>query len=580
MSFKFDADELTIRTLFKNYSSFEIPSFQRDYSWNALYYKNFFDDIVNSISQENQDNYFIGTMVFSNLTKENKTDVVDGQQRLTTMTMFFSALSARFEDINEEGLASALFRYVSDADDNGDNVPRLISRSSSPFLDTYIQTIPSNRKHYPNPTSDEEELLKKAYQNIYDWLSESKLNNFENLNALSYLEKLIAIRDQILGSKIIAITSTNKDTAYKVFEILNAKGMDLTDTDLIKNYIFEKINEDPTTVSPLQKVAFEYWEDVKKNLRLRNQNVDFTVFYRSFWLSRYEKVTKKKLFESFKSNLGDISDKEYIEFLDTLKTDSIKYISVIDPQISDFENKQQYLPLIQGLKNLSVLGSTQYIVLVMTLLSLKEEDKISLAEFIKALNFIEAHIFMFSTLKRGQTNIYENIFSSLSIQLRKSDNKAQTNQILTGSLYTNDKLVNSISTFEEFKKDFMLLEYTKKRNSKQNHITYYVLKKMSDHIDKKIHQDFSVEHIINESINNKNVLNIGNLIGLERDRNSEAKDFEYCDKKSIYVKSHYDQVQDFVEKYADFDESKIPTRAEELAKYYYENILTKNLLLS
>jgi len=155
MSFKFNADELTIRTLFKNYSSFEIPSFQRDYSWNALYYRNFFDDIINSISQEDQENYFIGTMVFSNLTKENKTDVVDGQQRLTT------------------------------------------------------------------------------------------------------------IRDQILGSKIIAITSTNKNTAYKVFEILNAKGMDLTDVDLIKNYIFEKINEDPTTVSPLQKLAFEYWEEVK-----------------------------------------------------------------------------------------------------------------------------------------------------------------------------------------------------------------------------------------------------------------------------------------------------------------------------
>jgi len=579
MSFKFNADELTIRTLFKNYSSFEIPSFQRDYSWNALYYRNFFDDIINSISQEDQENYFIGTMVFSNLTKENKTDVVDGQQRLTTMTMLFSALSARFEYIKEQGLANALFRYVSDTDDNGDIVPRLISNSSSPFLDTYIQTIPSNRKHYPNPTSDEEELLKTAYENFYDWLSENKLNKFENLNGLSYLEKLTIIRDQILGSKIIAITSTNKNTAYKVFEILNAKGMDLTDVDLIKNYIFEKINEDPTTVSPLQKLAFEYWEEVKKNLRMRDQNIDFTVFYRSFWLSRYEKVTKKRLFESFKSNLGDITDKEYIEFLDTLKKDSKKYISVVKPQSSDFDNKQQYLPLVQGFKNLSVLGSTQYIVLAMTLLNLKEEDKISLSEFMKAINYIEAHIFMFSTLKRGQTNIYENIFSALSIKLRSSNNKSQTNQILNDSLYTNEKLVNSISTFDEFKKDFTLLEYTKKRRSKQNDITYYVLKKIADHIDQTMHQDFSVEHILNESINDKIALNIGNLIGLERDRNTEANNLDYLEKKYIYSKSHYNQVQDFIKKYNKFDESNIPNRAEELAKYYYENILKKQLLL-
>lgn len=579
MSFNFDADELTIRKLFKNYTSFEIPSFQRDYSWSALYYKNFFDDIVNSISQETQDNYFIGTMVFSNSTKENKTDVVDGQQRLTTMTILFSALSARFEDIKQIQLAKALFRYVSDADDNGEDVPRLISRSSSPFLDTYIQTFPSNRKYYPQPTSDEEELLQKAYNNFYEWLSEENINNFDKLSSLSYEEKLVTIRDQILGSKIIAITSTNKETAYRVFEILNAKGMDLTDVDLIKNYIFEKINDDPTTVNPLQKVAFESWENVKKNLRLRNQSIDFTVFYRTFWLSRYEKVTKKKLFESFKKKLQDLNDTEYINFLDMLEKDSKKYLTIVDPQLSDFENKQQYLPLVQGLKNLTILGSSQYIVLVMALLSLKEEDKISLSEFVKALNYIEAHIFMFSTLKRGQTNIYENVFSYIAIELRKSANKSETNKTLREKLYNNPKLVANISTFEEFKKEFVLLEYTKKRNLRQNNITFYVLKKISDEMDNEIHQNFSVEHILNESVGIKEVLNIGNLIGLERNNNSDAGSLEYLEKRSIYEKSHYSQVKMFLKKYKTFNESDLQIRAEKLAEYYYENILKKYLLI-
>ncbi|WP_349514978.1 DUF262 domain-containing protein [Leuconostoc suionicum] len=577
MSFEFTASESTIRQLFKNYTSFEIPSFQRDYSWNASYYSTFFDDIIDSISSDDSENYFIGTMVFSNPNTVSKVDVIDGQQRLTTMTILFSALSYRFKTIGEKSLSEATFRYVSDSNDDGDDVPRLMSQSSSPFIDSYIQVLDSD-KNILSPDTSEEYLLKNAYDNMYEWLSEDDLNKHDSISSLSYVEKLKKIRDQLLGSSIISILSQNKDTAYKVFEILNAKGMDLTDLDLIKNYIFEQINADPTTVNTLQKVAFDLWNKIKYNLRERELDVDLTLFYRDFWLSKYQKVSKKQLFDSFKNIMGEKSDKEYIEFLSELETESKNYVLLVNPNNSDFKNKQQFFPLVQGLKNLAILGNRQYIIVMTALLFLKNNEKISLNEFIKAVNFIESFTFMFSTLKHGQTNIFENVFSKLAIALRKSKDKSNTHQILTQELYNNPKLLENMSTIEEFTKEFTQLQFTK-RYSKLNMISQYVVKKITQSFEDKQVSDFSVEHILSESMGGESVLNIGNLIGLERYLNDKAKDLPYKNKKDIYGESAYQQVKVFLTTYDEFDENTIKSRANKLATYYYNEILSKDLML-
>lgn len=95
MNFNFDSNATTIKNLFKKYNQFRIPIFQRDYSWDPLYYNEFLNDIINSLGSENEPetasgsskNYFIGTMVLSGATGSAAIDVVDGQQRLTVITI-------------------------------------------------------------------------------------------------------------------------------------------------------------------------------------------------------------------------------------------------------------------------------------------------------------------------------------------------------------------------------------------------------------------------------------------------------------------------------------------------------------
>lgn len=234
MNFNFESTDTTIKNLFKKYTQFRIPVFQRDYSWSPSYYNQFLDDIITSLesrsgstgSSDSPKNYFVGTMVLSGHKGATTIDVVDGQQRLTVITILFSAISKRLDEIGEKKLSEATFRYVQEEDDNGELINHLQSDSSSPFFDVFVQSLDDKYKEEEQASTLEEESLKKTYTDFYNALSPDDLKKHSVFNNKNYKNALILIRDQLLSATLIEITTTNKSSAYKIFEILNAKGKD------------------------------------------------------------------------------------------------------------------------------------------------------------------------------------------------------------------------------------------------------------------------------------------------------------------------------------------------------------------
>ncbi|EAE9314851.1 DUF262 domain-containing protein, partial [Listeria monocytogenes] len=309
----FTPKNMDVKTLFKTYPTFNIPIFQRDYSWDKQFYSKFLEDIINEISVNGDklapSSYFIGTMVFSGSPVEEKIDVVDGQQRLTVMTILLSAIVEKLEDISE-GLASATFKYVKDLDDNNEPICHLVSDTSSPYFDCFIQS--RDKKNAPSCNTEEEERIKSTYDYFSIALSEENIKKeFSKFESISYQDILTGIRDQMLFSVLIAIETTDKDSAYMIFEILNAKGKNLASIDLIKNVIFEKLHAD---VNGSVKLAEKLWEDTKKQLRNRDNSVGLATFYRHFWISKYAKVTNVKLYDSFKDNMSPKTVDTYMDF--------------------------------------------------------------------------------------------------------------------------------------------------------------------------------------------------------------------------------------------------------------------------
>lgn len=136
----FKPQNYTISALLSSKCHFKIPRYQREYSWEEQHYKEFIDDMLNSLYVEDNavktKDYFMGTMLFiGDLSNTgNDLDVVDGQQRLTIFTILFSALSNHFDNINESKLSERIFEYIMTQDNDGNPVRILKSETHYPFF--------------------------------------------------------------------------------------------------------------------------------------------------------------------------------------------------------------------------------------------------------------------------------------------------------------------------------------------------------------------------------------------------------------------------------------------------------------
>ncbi len=572
---KFTPENKTIKTMFRSYPMMSIPNFQREYSWDKYYYNTFFIDILEGIKQEDKKlintDYFIGTMVFSGSEKKDESiEVIDGQQRLTVITILLSVLTSKFKNIKEEDLAEATFEYIKTKDDYGRPIPKLKSITSYPYFEAYVQSI---EKMDVEPATEEEINIKQTYNYFESELEEMKLKGKYDFNENTpYKDLLIAIRDQILQMNVISILTEEKDSAYEIFEILNAKGKNLASIDLIKNTIYSKFHADDNAKD---KIIENKWEGIKTTLRSRNPNIGFATFYRHYWISKYQKTTNSKLYDSFKKHIKS-NKKSYEKFVKDLSTMAETYMKIVSPNIDDYNNRKEYNWLIQSLKAIEkTFGVTQARIALLALFKLKSNNEISSKAFKDAVNYIENFIFAYTGVLKNQANIYESRFSKLAIKLRESKDKSDTNNILKEYLY--QAFEDRYPQKEEFLSGFVRLRFSKEE-SPTNTITKYVLNKISSKLNNsEVYSiDSSIEHIINEDISNDNTLFIGNLICLEIDLNNEDSDLAYEEKLEVYKKSKYDQVLNFCNKYPNFNENDIEERSKILGEYYYDNILNES----
>ena len=571
----------TIKELFGSRKQFVIPRFQREYSWEKSNYKEFLDDMINCLRIENgklvSTQYFLGTMLFiGNISDDSIKEimVVDGQQRMTVITILFSAIAERFKQREESILSGKIFEYIMTSDDDGKPVRILKSNSHYPFFAYYIQD--KDKSHETMPSSEEEECIKKTYTYFFDQLGEdnikktlSKKIGKKAVSTLSYIDILKVIRDQVLGTTFISICTPDHEQANMIFEILNAKGKRLSCVDLIKNKIFEVVDD----VEPAD-FAEEKWKDIKRILSSVPNGVGLATFYRHFWCSKYRKTTEKNLYSDFDKYIRPKDKSTYTDFLNALEEEANNYVKIICPNRAHYQNKKQYYPLVESLDVLSnYFGIVQVRIAVLALLDAKKRGLISCSELIEIVRFFEHFHFAYNALLKLPTNTLETIYSKFAVELRKCENKPSARTAILNVKKELGKLLPDYKTFEEA---FISLTY-EKNDCDANMITKYVIRKINSYYDNTqiFDDDLSVEHIIPESEDVGNT-NIGNLIGLEVKLNGDADTFSYCDKKGIYASSKYKWIADFISNHDTWSFDQFETRAKELANLFYTKIIGKN----
>lgn len=574
-------NNMNVTSLLSTRCQFEIPRFQRDYSWETKHYQEFIDDMLGSLKFENGNaiatDYFLGTMLFIGAMDKpgNTLKVVDGQQRLTTITILFSALSDHFKELGENKLSEKIFEYIMSEDNNGEIVRVLKSETSYPFFSYYIQDREKSEKR--EASSEEEECIKNAYEYLYKRTSEQDLKRYledkhgkKHGISISYLDFLKIIRDQVLNSSIVTICTKDKHDSNRIFEILNAKGKRLASVDLIKNIIFEHLQ----TTEPVDDAEVK-WEEMKNHLYSGNNTVGLATFFRHYWSSKYANPSESKLYDSFKSKIRTNPD-AYKKLLDDLVLNAKYYKQIINPDRNDYHNRKEFYGLVQSLKILSTdFNIVQIRTLLLSLYDSYDRGLIKLGDLKKIISFLEVFHFAYNTLLARPANIIDSMYKRYAKNLRKCKIQKEAIEAIND---LQNEIKTKIPPINEFKTAFTRLCFSKKDHP-DNVKVKYALNKLEccySGAKKEIFaDDGSVEHILPESYGSQ-ALNIGNLILLELKLNNAAGETEYSKKRTAqYQKSSYKWMQDFANNHKTWSESDIKPRAEKMADDFYNNILSK-----
>lgn len=522
-----------------------VPRFQREYSWEETEHEMFWKDICNQISIKDDEikftDYFIGALVLvGDDSKDKEFQIVDGQQRLTTITIIFSVLSKIFIEIGEKSLAQSCYTYVEGKD--GDFKPffKLENENPRPFLQNNIQFVDidaSGSKNQNKPSSIEEEKLLEAHDFYMTKLQQTNLKQIFG-DRIDYKNLLKHVRDQILRFKTIFITVNSLDEAYTIFETLNAKGKDLMTIDLIKNKVFKLLDQDHPDDG-----AKRLWTNFKKELASREKRINPTTFLRHYWLSKYEFTTESQIYESFNNRI-EYDKHIYQEFLIDLVSSAKTYNMISNPHVEDWKQMEEK-EVYYSLKALEIFNVVQPRSLILALIDAKNRKVLDVNNLRKCIKNIERFHFIFSAVTSSRASGLEGKYSTLSRKLRNSKNKKSAMKVIT-EIY--DYFESKNPEFEVFSAGFSNLIFLNEKTSDKKLIQYifFNLEKSMYETDEVIPFNLTLEHIFPQSKNSDYKGCIGNLIPLAKAINEKVKDGNLEKKLPEFRSSELKLVQQFI----------------------------------
>lgn len=536
----------SVNDIFSLNKKYLVPRFQREYSWTTEEVEEFWDDITSQISAKGKsitnEEYFIGCIVLVGEDAKFEYQIVDGQQRLTTLTILIRAIVDRLENLGEAKAARALHsNLIEGVDNEGTPYFKLVNETPKPYFQNEVQA--STPQGINKPITDEEVLLEGAYK-----FFRKKLETFR-VAKQDEKESVKSLRTQVLNYlKFILVTAKNEDDAYTIFETLNARGLGLSSVDLIKNWIFKNY----TSKHPNDN-AKSIWSEIRTEL---SKFVDINTFFRHYWNSKYSFASDDRLYKSFRDLQKQGKIKPALDFLKELQAASKEYRKIGLPQEKDWPIQKEKA-IYRSLILINQYKVTQVRPFLLALLECLKEKKISQTQAVKTIVSLERFHFIFSTLCQDRASGLEGKYTRAAKNLHNSQNKAEARKVLQDLIgYLNQKRPKESRVIEAIARLRFSSDYDNDKKTIQT-----IFSKIEAHFNKTdelITNAFSLEHIQDQDQNSEWTLAIGNLIPLSEKINNEIgqnKTFEI--KSKHYQKSALKTVTEFLRhnKQADFEEA-------------------------
>lgn len=341
---------------------FKVPAYQRSYAWEIEHVDALLSDISEAIKSKEKE-YFLGSIVVTGPIGR-RYEVVDGQQRLTTVSLLVSAIRDRFRsDEDFEAETSIRNDFLASVDrKTKEREPRLILNEvdNEIYQDLIDDRLAIDHKRYPRQSHRRLVLASDYLTGYIDRLCQEAHDSEETLHEwLDYLETNL---------KIILVTAPDDSNAFVIFETLNDRGLELAISDLLKNYLFHKSGD------KLEE-AKDRWLTMVATLESASDDPLVVSYLRHFTMSKYGLVREKDLFGLIKKKIT--SKRLALQYSTELSNTAKTYAALIN---SDHEIWRRYDQATrESVVAFNLLGMVQVRPLLLTILERFEPKKVSTA---------------------------------------------------------------------------------------------------------------------------------------------------------------------------------------------------------
>ncbi|UWQ36905.1 DUF262 domain-containing HNH endonuclease family protein [Leisingera aquaemixtae] len=537
---KIESHDVSLEKLLQgNY--FQIPKFQRPYSWEAEQINEFWSDVNSNLGET----YFIGSMVVYE-TKSGKLAVVDGQQRLTTIAIFLSAIRDQFFALDSENSAIGLQQFIERKNVDNQDVFVLETESSYPYLQERIFKV--GQPEIPLEIGSEEKAISSAFESFTKKLKAKVDTFFSDPSTEDLTEKkeaaldwLRLLRKTLLSLSIILVTLDDEDDAYLIFETLNTRGKDLALSDLLKNH-FVRHQKSKGSVDH----ARLKWEKILETVHTSEIDLDPDNFIVHSWQSRYDMVTKGKAFKKIRSVIKKQNAKDH---LDMFLTDVGLWRAIFEPGYMFGNDKKEIRRSLSALREFRVV---QPVPGILSLLRSNSDGVIKDGKLADALKKIENFHFSFTAVASSRSSGgISGMYSSFGRKLfdcKNSQDAANEIQDLIS------KLRERVPTATEFDAGFEKILYTKANTSQRALVRYILQKTFSYEGMTAIGEsgDLTIEHLypqakISGEFTAGVVGQVGNLILVDPKTNDQLGIKPFEEKRKILIDKGYKLPQEFLD---------------------------------
>ncbi|MGB0844580.1 MAG: DUF262 domain-containing protein [Alphaproteobacteria bacterium] len=515
MTKKISGAEYPLSKIFSSDFQFSIPAYQRPYAWGEEQSKALLADLLSFANEDNEDGYFLGSVVLIKSENDPISEVIDGQQRLTTLTILFAALA----DAMPNKAAGKVWDYILEEGDwtqEIDAKPRLsLRRRDAKFFRKYIQ----DGKISKLSTIDPEQVGNEAQKNIRGnalYFQKAIQEAFGTNEAA--LKKFI----QFLTKRcfLVAVTTPNRESAYRVFSVMNSRGLQLQATDILKADYTGGMNDEDA-----DELTGE-WEQMEADLGREG----FNELFSHIRMIHIKEKARKTLLEDFRLHVLPEYPEPEAFIRDVLEPHAQAFQAV---QNANYQASSKAEIVNSSLTWLNRIEFSDWIPPALALLAKPDNSQDDVADFFIKLERLAAYMLA------CRINVNQRIDRFADI-IEEIEDGAVTEDI--------EALELTPEEIKEFKAS-LNGEIYRLPARKRNYIILRLdsfLKDGGATYDPRV---LTIEHVLPQTINedspwleewsdeedrNKWLHRIANLVPLNRGRNSKASNFDFQTKCDAY----------------------------------------------